>query len=131
MHAVVARSDDFADALAGSSLGFGVGPVLFSTSTGPLAAPAKAELDRALSPGSTVYVLGGTAALPPTIEGEIRALGLNPVRVAGTTREATAVRVAQELESFLAREGFAQPPMAIVATRSSWPDATMAGAQGH
>jgi subtilisin family serine protease len=130
VHVVLARSDDFADALAGSSLGFGIGPLLFSTRTGSIAAPTLREMDRVLERGATVYVLGGTAALPPSVEGEIRALGLKPVRLAGTTREATAVRVAEELERFLRDEGFAQPPMAIVATRSSWPDAVVAGSFG-
>jgi subtilisin family serine protease len=130
MHAVLARGDDFADALAGSSLGFGLGPVLFSHRTGPLPAETAAELDRVLEDGSTVYVLGRSAALPPTIEAYIQALGLVPVRLAGATREHTALRVAEELERFLVEEAFTPPAMAIVATRSSWPDAVVAGSIG-
>lgn len=130
VHAVLARDDDYADALAGSSLSFGVGPVLFSSRQGALAEATAKELRRVLEPGSTVYVLGGTAALPPTIEAEIRAIGFEPVRLAGTTREQTAVAVAAELERFLRGEDFEQPPVAIVATRSNWPDAVTAGSLG-
>ena len=130
VHAVVARADDYADALAGSSLSFGIGPVLFSSSTGPLASATANELRRALEPGATVYVLGGTAALPPTIEAEIAALGFEPERIAGPTREETAVAVAQRLERFLVESEYGEVPMAIVATRSNWPDAVTAGSLG-
>ena len=130
IHAVVARSDDYADALAGSALGFGIGPLLFSKPTGPLSSATAAELQRVLEAGSTVYLLGGTSALPPTIEREIRALGLKPVRLAGTTRERTAVAVATELERFLGEYEFNRPPIAIVATARNWPDAVSAGALG-
>lgn len=130
VHAVVARSDDYADALAGSSLGFGVGPLLFAASTGPLSPTTANELQRVLTPGSTVYLLGGTAALPSTMEAEVRALGFRPVRLAGTTRELTAVAVATELERFLVENQFASPRLAIVATARNWPDAVSAGALG-
>lgn len=130
IHAVLARSDDYADALAGSSLGFGVGPLLFSKSTGPLSRTTANELQRVLPSGSTVYILGGTAALPSTIEGEIRALGFEPVRLAGTTRELTAIAVATELERFLEENEFSPPAVAIVATARNWPDAVSAGALG-
>ena len=130
VHAVLARSDDFADALAGSSLGFGIGPLLFARSTGPIGRTTSNELQRVLPAGSTVYLLGGTAALPPTAEGEIRALGLVPVRLAGTTRELTAVAIAEELEQFLAENEFDQPNVAIVASARNWPDAVSAGSLG-
>ena len=130
IHAVVARSDDYADALAGSSLGFGVGPLLFARSTGSLSNTTATELQRVLPSGSTVYLLGGTAALPATMEGDIRALGLRPLRLAGATRELTAVAVAAELERFLEDLDFARPPVAIVATARNWPDAVSAGALG-
>jgi subtilisin family serine protease len=130
VHAVIARTDGFADALAGSSLGFGIGPLLFTKSTGPLAGVTRTELQRVLEPGSTVYLLGGTAALPSTLEGEIRGLGFDPVRLAGPTRYETAVAVAEELERFLADQEFDAPSRAIVATANNWPDAVTAGSLG-
>lgn len=127
IHAVVARSDDYADALAGSALGFGIGPLLFARDTGALSSATASELQRVLPAGSTVYLLGGTAALPPTLEAEVVALGLEPVRIAGTTRERTAVAVAAELERLLAEYEFQTPDLAIVATARNWPDAVGAG----
>jgi hypothetical protein len=58
-HAVIARDDDFADALAGSTLGGGRGPLLFAGSRGPLPAATRDELRRAVRGGATVYLLGG------------------------------------------------------------------------
>lgn len=129
-HAVIARSNDFADALAGSSLGFGLGPLLFSTSKGALAAPTAAELRRVLPTGSTVYVLGGTAALPTSLDAEVRNMGYEVVRVAGTTRQRTAVEVAKQLEQLLAENGFDPARSVMVATAYNWPDAVSAGAIG-
>lgn len=129
-HAVIARSDDFADALAGSSLAFGLGPLLFTRSTGALAGVTALELQRVLDPGSTVYLLGGTAALPSTLEAELTDLGYEPVRVAGPTRQETAVAVAEELAAFFEAEGFFAPSIAIVATAFNWPDAVAAGSIG-
>jgi putative cell wall-binding protein len=130
VHAVIARSDDFADALAGSALGFGVGPILFTHRSGPLASATSDELLRVLPTGSTVYLLGGSAALPSTLDGEIQTLGYNPVRVAGATRQLTAVAVAEELERFLNANDFPRVDFAVVATAFNWPDAVSAGAIG-
>ena len=126
-HAVLARRDDFADALAGSALGFGVGPILFSGRTGPLDPTTAAELDRILPPKGRVYLLGGTAALPATLEAELRSRDLTPVRLAGATRHATAVRVAEEVMVRVAQLGFDAPTRVILATSRQWPDAVAAG----
>ena len=128
--AVIARSDDYADALAGSSLGFGLGPLLFSTRTGALATATGSELLRVLPKGSTVYLLGGTAALPASLDGQVRSLGYEVVRVAGTTRQRTAVEVAKQLEAMLADNGFDPVHTVMVATAYNWPDAVSAGAIG-
>jgi subtilisin family serine protease/putative cell wall-binding protein len=126
-HAVVARDDDYADALAGSALGFGFAPLLFTGARGALDPLTGAELRRVLDPGATVYLLGGDAALPTTLEAEIRDLGLRPVRLSGRTREETAVRVGDETDQVLARLGYNPVPVAMLATRQNWPDAVAAG----
>jgi subtilisin family serine protease len=129
-HAVVARKDDFADALAGSTLGFGVGPVLFTGSTGTIDSYTASELARVLEPGGRVYLLGGTSALPATIEADVRALGLTPVRLAGTTRDATAAEVATESQARIRQLGFEPDSRVIMATARQWPDAVTAGSLG-
>jgi subtilisin family serine protease len=129
-HAVLARKDDFADALAGSTLGYGAGPVLFTGSTGALDPLTSNELARALPPGGRVYLLGGTSAIPSRVEADVRALGLQPVRLAGTTREATAAAVAAEDQRRAVELQFAPADQVILATNRQWPDAVTAGAMG-
>lgn len=127
---VLARADDYADALSGSSLTLGVAPLLFTANTGPLAAPTAAELTRTLPAGAPVYLLGGSSALPATLDAEIAALGFVPVRLAGPYREATAVAVADELDRVLVSAGFGPSQAAIVVNRGDWPDAIAAGQLG-
>lgn len=121
--AVVARSDDFADALAGSGLAFGVAPLLFTSPSGALARETRDELARAVTAGGDVYLLGGSAALPESLEAEILELGFNPVRLAGRAREETAVRIAQELD----RRRISRLPYVLLATSHDWPDAVAGG----
>jgi subtilisin family serine protease len=127
-HVVLARRDDYADALAGSALGFGFAPLLFTSNTGPLAVETQREIERVLPEGSTVYLLGGQGALPLTLDDELRALGYAPVRLAGGTREETAVVIAAEVGRVVARFGFEPLPVALLATRQNWPDAVSGGA---
>ncbi|MCU1374178.1 MAG: N-acetylmuramoyl-L-alanine amidase [Actinomycetia bacterium] len=126
-HAVVARKDVFADALAGSALGYGFGPILFTANTGHLDPITASELARSLPPGGRVYLLGGTSAIPAAVEADIQALGLVPRRLAGTTREATAAAVATEVAVRVQELGFQPATRAILATAQQWPDAVTAG----
>lgn len=126
-HVVLARRDDFADALAGSALGFGVGPVLFTGRTGPLAATTAAEIERVLPPQGVVYLLGGPQALPVSLEEELRAVGLTPKRLSGPTRFDTAAAVADETLRRVVELGFPRPGKVILATARNWPDAVSAG----
>lgn len=122
-HALLARDDVFADALAGSALGYGHGPILFTGSQGSLATATRRELQRVLEPGAPVYLLGGVHALPAGLEDEIRELGHRPVRLAGAQREDTAVAVAEEV----VRLGLPQLDVVLLATRGNWPDAVTGG----
>lgn len=129
--AVIARDDDYADGLAGSSLTLGAAPLLFTTKTGRLASATGSELTRVLAPGSTVYLLGGSAALPSTLDAEITALGFRPVRLAGPVRESTAVKIADEVDRLLVEVlGLSPSPVVILVNRDNWPDAVAAGALG-
>lgn len=129
--AVIARDDDYADGLTGSSLTLGVAPLLFTKKTGALASATAGELTRVLAAGSTVYLLGGSAALPGTLDAEVKALGFKPVRLAGPVREATAVKVADEVDRLLVQTlKLAPSPVVILVNRGDWPDAVAAGALG-
>jgi len=129
-HAVLARRDVAADALTGSSLGLGLGPLLFASSTGPLSTSTRAELLRVLSPGGRVFLLGGLDALPATLEAELSAMGLVAVRVAGRDREQTAVAVAAQVDRLRAEQGLPDQDVVFLTTGSNWPDAVTAGSLG-
>lgn len=131
-HAILTRADVFADGLGGSSLGYGLGPLLFTGATDELPADTENELRRALIPGSTVYILGGPAAVPPGVDARVSALGFNPIRIAGAVREETAALVADEVVSRYG-DDFGQRPALdtmILATAGNWPDAVTAGQIG-
>lgn len=88
----VASGHDHADALAAGALaGSTASPVLLTRVT-MLPEATVTELRRH-SP-STVYLLGGTAAVSTVVEEQITDLGLDVVRVSGKDRYATAAAVA-------------------------------------
>jgi putative cell wall-binding protein len=67
------------------------------TSPTSLDAATAAEISRVLKPGGTVYLVGGTAALGPSIASAISAQGFAPVRVSGADRFGTALAIAAKL----------------------------------
>jgi putative cell wall-binding protein len=91
---VLARADDFADALAGGPLAAAKHAPLLLTSSGSLDAVASAEIQRVLPKGGTVYLLGGTSAISDAVAAAITALGDVPTRIAGTDRYGTAIAIA-------------------------------------
>jgi len=94
---VLARSDEFADALAGGPLAAtNHGPLLLTSPTSLDTATAT-EISRVLKPGGTVFLVGGTAALGPSIASAIATLGFAPVRVSGADRFGTALAIAAKL----------------------------------
>ena len=127
VHAVIARVDNFADALAGSALGMGVGPLLFTEPGEQLTSQVRRELRRALPSGSRVYMLGGERGLGRGVADDLRGMGYTVARLAGPSREETAVQVAKEIARIRRRSGMPPLPEVILATRSDWPDAVGAG----
>jgi putative cell wall-binding protein len=114
---VLARDDEFADALVGGPLSVAQhGPLLLSPRSG-LASVTRGELQRVLAPGGTVYVMGGTAALPSTVDDEVIGMGFRVARVAGANRFATAVTVANLLGT---------PSTVLEASGLNYPDALSA-----
>jgi putative cell wall-binding protein len=57
----------------------------------------RAEISRALSPGGTVYLLGGRGAVSAEVAAEVEDLGYRVRRVGGHDRYATAVEVARQI----------------------------------
>ena len=117
---VLARSDGFADALPGTPLAVKkVAPMLLTPSTTVLDTDTDSEIRRVAPMGSTVYILGGTAAVPQTVDAVLTAEGYTPTRLAGTNRAETAVKIAAALGN---------PTTVLLATGLSFPDALSAGA---
>ncbi len=94
---VLARADGFADALAGGPLAAANHAPLLLTSSGSLDEVTRAEIQRVLKPGGTVYLLGGTTALSASIASAVTALGDEPARLAGADRFGTALAIAHAL----------------------------------
>ena len=116
---VLARSDGFADALAGTPLAVASdGPVLLTRTDG-LDRVVSSEVDRVLPDGGRVYLLGGSAAVGPQVEDDLVAAGYDVRRLAGADRFATAVEVAEELGG---------PGDVLLASGTDFPDALAAGA---
>lgn len=124
---VLARVDEFADALAGSVL-LGDAPLLF-TESDRLHPDTAAEITRLLVDGGSVILLGGDGALAPAIADELSAGGHVVTRLAGPSRVETALAVADHAVSSAAAES-------VVLTRAdapadqptaAWVDAITAG----
>ena len=131
-HAILTRADVFADGLGGSSLGYGLGPLLFTGPTDEIPLGTEMELTRSVARGSPVYILGGPAAVPAGVDRRVEELGFRPIRLAGAVREETAAVVADEVVARFG-EGFGDSPAfdtIILATSGNWPDAVTAGQLG-
>lgn len=116
---VLARDDDFADALAGTPLAIQKdGPVLL-TEPGQLDSETQTEIQRVLSPSGTVYLLGGTAALSSSVESAVQSMGYKVVRLAGSDRYGTAVAIAEQ--------GMGSPANVLLADGTQFGDAEIAG----
>jgi hypothetical protein len=114
---VLARADVFADALAGGPFAATKHAPLLLTSSGALDAVTKAEIQRVLPAGGTVYLLGGTSALSDAVASAVTALGYVPTRVAGSDRYGTAVAIA---------DAMGDPSTVFEASGTNFPDALSA-----
>ena len=122
---VLARSDQYADALAGSALAR-FAPMLL-TEPHALNPAVKAEMARVLGPADkanpqTVVLLGGPRALSPAVEAAIQHLGYHTRRIQGPDRFATSVALAKAVSDN------AWPDRVLVATGENFADALSAGA---
>jgi putative cell wall-binding protein len=78
------------------------------------------EIQRVLAINGQVFVLGGAAALSPAIVGDVLTLNVNPVRIAGTDRFDTALKVAERL--------FPNTVLVGAASAEDFPDGLSGGA---
>ncbi len=119
-HIVLARSDTFPDALAGSALAGVSGPILITPSSA-LDSKVKDEIDRVLPAGGKVYILGGTGAIASAVETSLTAAGYTVERIGGADRYETSALIAKKVDTVANTK-------AIIATGENFPDALAAAA---
>lgn len=117
---VLTRSDLFPDAQAGTPLAIDRGAPLLLSTPEVLSPETETEIARVLSPGGTVYLLGGTAALSDAVEARLEALGYVTVRYGGQNRFGTA--------AIIADQGLADPATLLIADGGDFADSIVAGA---
>jgi putative cell wall-binding protein len=110
---VLARGDDFPDALAGSPLAYKLDAPILLTNNNELSASAKSEIQRLEA--KNVVILGGTGAVSAAVVDSIRSLGINVERINGKDRFETAVKIAERLGG--------NPEKAIITYGRNFPDA--------
>ena len=116
---VLARHDNFPDALAGTPLARAKNGPLLLTQPTSLDPRVEATIKRVLPAGGTVYLLGSEGALSAGVDAQVRALGYTTVRYGGADRYETAVKIA---------EGVGSPNDLFLTTGTNYPDALSAGA---
>lgn len=122
---VIARADDYADALAGGPLAVQLAGPLLLSEPAALSAATGEEIQRLGA--ETAVLLGGESALSAQVAADLEAAGVAVERVAGTNRFDTAALVAERLgyasEVLLVQGADADPAR-------GWPDALSAAAIG-
>ncbi|HLQ70259.1 MAG TPA: cell wall-binding repeat-containing protein, partial [Bacillota bacterium] len=92
---IVARGDEYADALAGVPLAKKYNAPLLLTQPNKFNAATKKEIARLGA--KKAYFLGDKKAISKKIEKELKGMGVKVERVAGSDRTETAYRIAQKL----------------------------------
>lgn len=117
---VLARGDQFADALAGVPLAAKASGPLLLTDPASLTPATLAEIQRVLGRnGGQIDVLGGAQAVSPAIVSQLTRLGYSVNRFAGADRDHTALDIAQR--------GLGSPQHVVLATGQDYADALAAG----
>ena len=115
---VLARSDDFPDALVAAPLAATTRAPLLFVQGASLPTVTRVEISRVLGAHGTVYLIGSTSAIPTSVETTLQSLGYSTVRIGGSDRYATAVAVANVLGG---------RSTVFLATGINFPDALSAG----
>ncbi len=113
---VIARGDEFADALPGGVLAYKENGPLLLTSSQELIADVETEISRVLKDSGTIYILGGTSAISSAVESQLQEMASYTVdRIAGINRTETAYKIAQKVGDYSSQ--------AIIAYSRNFPDA--------
>ena len=121
---IIANGDNFADALAGSYLATAKGaPILLHRNSGVGDELNENYIDANLSEGGTIYLLGGTAAIPESIEDALIASNYKVVRLKGDTRLDTNLAILEEA-------GVSEDDEILIVTGWNYADALSASATG-
>ncbi|HTC69790.1 MAG TPA: cell wall-binding repeat-containing protein [Acidothermaceae bacterium] len=115
---VLARADDFPDALVAAPLAATTRAPLLFVQGASLPTVTRNEISRVLGTHGTVYLIGSTTAIPASVETTLQSLGYTTVRIGGSDRYATAVAVANVLGA---------RSTVFLATGTDFPDALSAG----
>ncbi|WP_235728242.1 cell wall-binding repeat-containing protein [Metabacillus indicus] len=110
---VIARGDQFPDALTGAPLAYKLNAPILLSSPSKVPDATLNELKRLKA--KKAVILGGPAAINETVKKEIEKLGMTTERIYGDTRYETSVKVAEKLG--------ASKEQAIIATGKNFPDA--------
>ncbi|MEC3884041.1 cell wall-binding repeat-containing protein [Halobacillus sp. HZG1] len=109
---IIARGDDFPDALAGSPLAYKLdAPILLTGSTLP--SSVKEEIHRL--DAKKAVILGEEGAVTAYVEDQLKGMGLETERIGGKDRFETAAYIAAVLDG--------EPAKAVVANGLNFPDA--------
>ncbi len=118
---LLARSDEFADALAGVPLAYQLDAPILLSATQKI---GQATLDEIHRLGADeVIILGGDSAISPTVESDLKNHGLTVERIAGSNRYITAALIAEKMADAgsIANSG-------VIAVGTNFPDALAAAA---
>lgn len=113
---VLASAENWPDALSASPLAGTLHCPVVTTSASHLSGEAAAQIARV---GATkAYVLGGTAAISDSVLNSLRAIGVEPVRLAGAERVATGIEAYKQ-----AKAAGASSSTCILSASTSYADA--------
>ena len=124
-YAVIASGSDFPDALAAASLAGALdAPIMITSDT-----EISNTLTKLDSLGVTdVYIVGGTSSVSAAVQSKIEAAGIGVERLAGGTRQETALAVAEEVQELTTDD---QSDICFVATGKVFADALSISAYSY
>jgi len=110
---ILAKGDDFPDALAGAPLAYKYDAPMLLTGSSSLNSKTSDEIKRLKA--TRCIILGGTGAISDTVKSELEGMGLSVKRIAGNNRFETASEIAKEVDS--------SSQTAIITSGLNFPDA--------